>query len=413
MRRLKFYIVLVHSTTDEQLNIAWTRIEDSFSSLLTEHGGVAAFKQAILGLAYEGRLTRDWRETSSSTQDANDLIDAIQRIRDKELDESEGQREQELRRIKKKLARQKLEYPEESIPEGWMWASLLESLELMVDCHNKTALYTDEGIHLVRTTDIRDGAMNLSNTKKVAEDTYSFWSRRCPPEPGDIVFTREAPMGEAAIVPSGAKICLGQRTMLLRTFDNFIDREYLLYSLYGAKFKERMLKAAIGMTVKHLRVGDVENLVVPIAPIEEQREIVRRVDKLFGYCDRLTQHLANRANVQEKLASASVHSVVTKQPELKVTVHDSVTIGDKIEAGVWRKIPSVLIELVETMKKKVADTVLAKLLKEHGQSMEARDLWQKSGLTIDEFYATLKREITEGFIAEPEVARLKLVEVVD
>jgi hypothetical protein len=43
--------------------------------------------------------------------------------------------------------------------------------------------------------------------------------------------------------------------------------------------------------------------------------------------------------------------------------------------------------------------------------MEAKELWKASTLkNIDEFYALLKQEIDDGFIQEPDIAELKLVE---
>ena len=49
--------------------------------------------------------------------------------------------------------------------------------------------------------------------------------------------------------------------MLFRVFGVYVDPEYLLYSIYDPNFQERMARNAVGLTVKHLRVGDVEKLV--------------------------------------------------------------------------------------------------------------------------------------------------------
>jgi type I restriction enzyme S subunit len=56
--------------------------------------------------------------------------------------------------------------------------------------------------------------------------------------------------------------------------------------------------------------------------------------------------------------------------------------------------------------------VLTQLIKENGGNIEAKRLWEKSGLSIDEFYSLLKREIDDGFIAEPKKAESNFVEVV-
>ncbi|MFY7927664.1 MAG: restriction endonuclease subunit S, partial [Oligoflexus sp.] len=164
------------------------------------------------------------------------------------------------------------------LPDGWTWVSAEQACERVVDCHNKTAPYTSAGIPLIRTTNIKDGRLLLDDTRFVDEPTYEFWSRRCPPEPGDVLFTREAPMGEAGIIPAGVKLCLGQRTMLLRP-SPAIAGSFLLSALLSPVVKDLIDRVAVGSGVKHLRVGDVERLPVPLPPAKEQIRIVSEVDR--------------------------------------------------------------------------------------------------------------------------------------
>ena len=60
-----------------------------------------------------------------------------------------------------------------------------------------------------------------------------------PPLPGDILLTREAPVGEGAIIPKGVKLCMGQRMMLIRVYNDFILREYLLLVITSPKFSKK------------------------------------------------------------------------------------------------------------------------------------------------------------------------------
>ncbi|MGL4754864.1 MAG: restriction endonuclease subunit S [Aeromonadaceae bacterium] len=101
-------------------------------------------------------------------------------------------------------------------------------------------------------------------------------------------------MGEAAIVPTGHRVCLGQRTMLIRPVENLVSAKYLLLAIMDPNFKTRSDIFAVGTGVKHYRVGDVSNLIIPIPPTDEQTEIVRRVEQLFAYADTLEQQ-ANAA----------------------------------------------------------------------------------------------------------------------
>jgi len=174
------------------------------------------------------------------------------------------------------------------LPPSWKCIQLIQICRVLVDCHNKTAPYRDAGIPIIRTTNVRNREFLENNLKYVDQDTYNYWSRRCPPEPGDIIFTREAPMGEALIIPEGAKWCLGQRTMLIRPMHEFVSNEYLLLALTEPNLLERASENAVGLTVKHLRVGDVESLSIPLPPLNEQHRIVKRVNDLLAICNQIT-----------------------------------------------------------------------------------------------------------------------------
>ena len=209
-----------------------------------------------------------------------------------------------------KLKKLKTAFPPFDIPNTWKCAHLIQVTRMLVDCHNKTAPYIEKGIPIIRTSNIRERKFQMFDMKFVNQETYDYWSRRCPPEPQDIFFTREAPMGEAAIIPEGKKYCLGQRTMLIRPMHEYISNKYLLLTLTEPHLLERASEFAIGSTVKHLRVGDVENLSIPIPPLAEQHRIVAKVDELFAICDALKERINESQVTQLNLADALVDGAV-------------------------------------------------------------------------------------------------------
>ena len=94
--------------------------------------------------------------------------------------------------------------------------SLDELCEFIVDCEHKTAPVQDTGYPSIRTPNIGKGRLLLKNVNRVSEQTYKIWTKRAVPESGDLILAREAPVGNVAIIPKGLKICLGQRTTLIR-----------------------------------------------------------------------------------------------------------------------------------------------------------------------------------------------------
>jgi len=295
---------LTASTTPEELAANWQRVAQHFDLLLDRLEAIDALEQTLLQLAVRGLLVPQ----DPQDEPASQLLVRLRRDRATWL-ATRASTDSECRATIKKLR----DLPDAdnpfSIPSGWQFVRLLDCCRLLVDCHNKTAPYAAAGIPIIRTSNIRDGRFRMDDLRYVTEETYDFWSRRCPPEPGDIMFTREAPMGEAAIIPPGAKYCLGQRTMLVRPMHEFIDKEYLLLALTEPHLLERAAPSAIGSTVKHLRVGDVEGLTIPLPPLAEQSRIVTRVTALRRLCADLRQRLAERQSVQARLAQALVASV--------------------------------------------------------------------------------------------------------
>jgi len=53
---------------------------------------------------------------------------------------------------------------------------------------------------MIRTTNVRNGRVDTSSVRYVTKEVYSQWIRRGAPQQGDIIFTREAPVGEVGIL---------------------------------------------------------------------------------------------------------------------------------------------------------------------------------------------------------------------
>lgn len=244
------------------------------------------FRQSVLSAAVSGKLTEEWREANACVDDVLNNIQAEKKhwIKNNPM---HNEVKRVVKRVKEYSSRP--DVTELDLPETWSSSHLEDCVLMIVDCHNKTAPYSEVGNPLIRTSNIRDGKFVWENLKFVSDETYEFWSRRCPPESGDIIFTREAPMGEAAIVPAESKLCLGQRTMLIRPIEKFVSAKFLLMSFMDPNFRKRSEEIAVGTGVKHYRVGDVSNLVLGVPPTNEQLQIVNQVEELFAFADSIEQ----------------------------------------------------------------------------------------------------------------------------
>lgn len=213
------------------------------------------FHQSVLSSACSGKLTADWREENESGI--------------------------------------------------WENKKLQELCENIVDCPHSTPKWTNAGKICIRTTNFKVGSLDLSEVRYVSNETFIDRTSRLVPVANDILYSREGGiLGIACQVPENVELCLGQRMMILRTKED-ISSKYVMHVLNSSLITDVVREKTGGTAAPHLNVGDVKNFVIPIPPLPEQEEIVRRVDKLFALADKIEQRYKN-AKAQLARAEKSI-----------------------------------------------------------------------------------------------------------
>ena len=164
-------------------------------------------------------------------------------------------------------------------PKRWPVSGIEDVCELIVDCVNRTAPIVDSPtpFKMIRTTNVKEGKVNLALVRYVTEEVFKRWNRRTTPLRGDVLLTREAPVGEAGMIESDDFVFLGQRLMLYRANRERMTPEYLLGSFRGKFLQHQFNRHGSGSTVKHLPLPACRSFQIPVPPIELQREFARRV----------------------------------------------------------------------------------------------------------------------------------------
>ena len=174
--------------------------------------------------------------------------------------------------------------------DGWQESKKpLSSLtELIVDCEHKTAPTQEEGIPSIRTPNIGKGNLLLDGVYRVSEATYTEWTRRAEPRAGDLIFAREAPAGNVGVIPPNLRVCLGQRTVLIRPSRAVFVPEFLALLLLCPAMQKTLLGHSRGATVQHVNMKDIRALNVGAIPsISLQTQIVENFEALTKETQRL------------------------------------------------------------------------------------------------------------------------------
>ena len=194
--------------------------------------------------------------------------------------------------------------------KGWIKNEkpLSDMCELIVDCEHKTAPTQESGIPSIRTPNIGKGKLLLEGVYRVSEKTYLDWTRRAEPRPGDLILAREAPAGNVAVIPEGLKVCLGQRTVLIRPIRKVFEPDFLALMLLQPRMQEKLLAHSRGATVQHVNMKDIRALNVgSIPPLSVQRNFVSVVSKVSQSSEHLASLYQRKLAALEELKQSLLH----------------------------------------------------------------------------------------------------------
>ena len=177
--------------------------------------------------------------------------------------------------------------------------TIRELCSVVADCPHSTPKWTTNGKIVVRNNNIKHGRIDLSSPSYTDEEHFAQRIKRAKPQPGDIIITREAPIGDVGMIPENAECCLGQRMVLLRADQSICDNFYLLYSLQSLYVQHQISwSEGTGTTVSNLRIPHLEQIQIPYLPLEQQTKIssvLRALEEKIENNRRLNDNLQQQA----------------------------------------------------------------------------------------------------------------------
>jgi len=177
----------------------------------------------------------------------------------------------------------------------WMVTQIGDIAEIF-DGPHATPKKTDIGPWFLSISSLKQGKLDLSESAHLSTEDFQLWTRRVTPHEGDVLFSYETRLGEAAMMPGGIQACLGRRMGLLRPKANKIDSRFLLYAYLGPEFQEVIRQRSVrGATVDRIPLANLPIWPIRIPSIAKQRTIGR----LLGAID-------DKIAVNEKAADAAL-----------------------------------------------------------------------------------------------------------
>lgn len=222
---------------------------------------LAHFRRAVLAAACSGGLTRDWRAENGGveweTVKVSDLFDRG------------------------------------GIFDGPFGSNL------------KSSDYTADGVRVIRLENI--GYLNFLGEKQtfISEEKYETLKRHTVGE-GDLIFSSfiadnvrccVLPKLEALAVAKADCFCLRPKAEL-------VNVHFLQFQLSTRDSYDLLVENVHGATRPRINTTQLKSLEIPLPPLPEQREIVRRVNELFALADSLEARFAKAQAFFDRMPAA-------------------------------------------------------------------------------------------------------------
>jgi type I restriction enzyme, S subunit len=230
------------------------------------------FRRSVLAAAMSGRLTEAWRLDQAPAPDAVREYQAPSEFSDLEL------------------------------PSTWTWLPVSKIATKVTDGVHKKPVYVASGVPFLTVSNLTAGqGVDFKNTRFITAEDHAEFSKRTRPERGDILISKDGTLGVVRLVETDQEFSIFVSVALVKPANK--DHSKYLSLAFASPILQVQMKG-VGTGIQHIHLTDLRKDLVPMPPLAEQAEIVRRVELLFGYADRLEARLQTAQVAAERLTPA-------------------------------------------------------------------------------------------------------------
>ena len=279
---LKLSDLVVPSIPEQERVVA--RIEELFSeldkavaTLQTTKQQLAVYRQAVQKEAFEGKLTKNWRNSASIR-----LSDYVATSIAKRDSIAETHKTKKLR----------YSFPEKlllcAIPKDWQFAQIGDVAWSIKDGPHYSPEYVEEGVPFITGGNVRPSGVDFASAKKISKELHEELNRRCKPEKGDLLYTKGGTTGIARVNTYDFPFSVWVHVAVIKFVDTIVP-EYFQHVLNSPFCYQQSQEYTHGVGNQDLGLTRMINIVFPICSIEEQKQIVYELESRLSVCESIEQ----------------------------------------------------------------------------------------------------------------------------
>lgn len=277
----------------EELEEALRFIIENFKDLTLADGAVGELKNAILSLAVKGKLVPQ----DDSDEPASVLLDRIREEKDKLVKEKKIKKEKALPEI----SEEEIYY---ELPKGWEWVRLNDISSYIQ--RGKSPKYCESSnIPVISQKCIQWNGFDIDKARFIEVDSLEKYGEERYIRQNDLLWnsTGKGTLGRINIYPENIEfdiVVADSHVTIIRPIE--INSKYL-YCWFGGPIVQNEIdyKSSGSTKQTELSTTTVKSYLVPIPPLNEQKRIVEKVDKLIKVCDELELRIKGSKKYNEKL----------------------------------------------------------------------------------------------------------------
>ena len=237
-------------------------------------------KKSILQYAIQGKLVEQRAEEGTGEE----LYKEIQAEKQRLIKEGKIKKEKVLTEINDD------EIPFD-IPDSWKWVRLGEIVSVLGGKRipaGRKLTSNDTGHKYIRVSDMKNGTVLTDNILFVPDDIYPYIAKYIINKE-DVYITVAGTIGKVGIVPDvldGANLTENADRLV---FNNSLDKKWLVSFLKSKLVQSQIDSVTTKVGQPKLAIRKIQEILIPLPPLAEQKRIVSKIEELLPYIDRLTR----------------------------------------------------------------------------------------------------------------------------
>lgn len=235
-------------------------------------GILKKFRRSVLASAFRGELiSQDYGD-----EHAGKLLEKIRNERRQKWEEDIKIKGKNPKNFKYKEPEHVSQEEIEIIPHGWVWATLDEISEKIVDGTHFTPKYASDGIPFISVKDVRNETIYFDDCKYISKHDHKDLIKRCNPEFGDILITKSGTIGRIAVVKTQKEFSLFVSVALIKPLKKYVDSDFVALMLENYINNIDIEQAITGGVIKNFHIEDLKKVKIPLTTLEEQKRICKK-----------------------------------------------------------------------------------------------------------------------------------------